>query len=342
MIRRVNKRSILVSALVAIAGLFAQATPAAVRAGFPTHLAPPPLPLFHSAEPPAAVRPTDGRGTADLVVLVSLDGLRPDVITPAHRSLHRLLLQGASPRYARTIDKSATLPSHASMVSGVDPSAHGLDFNSYKPDRGNITRPTIFSEVHQAGLPTVMYVGKSKLKHLLARPTEAKFTVAGVFCQKVLKAALPDLQQATRGVFFLHFADADGAGHRYGWMTEEYHEAVDKIDRCLGRVFDAIDESGRADRTLLIVTSDHGGHERSHGTRLDVDQHIPWYAWGAGVRRGRIHHAVHTTDTAATALAALGIKRPFMHGRPVAEALIGATGPDGLPLLGAALETRGP
>lgn len=296
------------------------------------------LALEPSSIVPKAALP-DTRPTADLVVLVSLDGLRPDVITPSMRALHKLFLQGASPHSARTIDKSATLPSHASMVSGVDPDQHGLDFNAYRPERGVISRPTIFSVAHAAGLPTAMFVGKNKLKHLLARPSDAEFKMGGMLCDKLLKFALPHLREARRGLVFLHFADTDSAGHRVGWMTDEYIEAAHKADRCLGRVMDTLEDTGRLDRTLLLVTSDHGGHKRSHGTRLEVDQRIPWYAWGAGVRRGRVPRSVHTTDTAATALAALGLTLPDdMHGQPVKEAFARALGPLGLPMVGKPVE----
>jgi hypothetical protein len=277
------------------------------------------------------------QASADLVVLVSVDGFRPDVITPDMRALHKLYLQGATPHIARTIDKSATLPSHASMVSGVDPAQHGLNFNSYRPDHGAIAAPTVFSVTHAAGLPTAMFVGKGKLRHLLGKSADASFTMAGMFCTKLLKQALPYLQSAERGLLFLHFADPDSAGHRYGWMTTEYEEAAHRADRCVGQVMEAIEASGRASRTLLLVTSDHGGHNKSHGTRLDVDARIPWYAWGAGVHRGRVSRPVHTTDTAATALAALGLERPAgMHGRPVEEALgsLMCEEPEGMPLVG--------
>lgn len=284
---------------------------------------------------PLAAMPPTARATADLVVLVSLDGLRPDAITPSMRALHKLYLQGASPQLARTIDKSATLPSHASMVSGVDPDQHGLDFNAYRPDRGVISKPTVFSVAHGAGLPTSMFVGKNKLKHLLARPTDAQFKMGGMLCEKLLKFALPHLREARKGLVFLHFADVDSAGHRVGWMTDEYMQAARTADACLDQVMDTLVDMGRMDRTLLIVTSDHGGHNRSHGTRLDVDQRIPWYAWGAGVKRGRIPRSVHTTDTAATVLAALGLSLPAgTHGQPVAEAFSRPLGPAGMPMVG--------
>ncbi|HEX6240460.1 MAG TPA: sulfatase-like hydrolase/transferase, partial [Polyangiales bacterium] len=127
----------------------------------------------------------------------------------------------------------------------------------------------------------------------------------------------------------------DSAGHRSGWMTDAYLEAVHTADRCLDRVIHIIAEGPDADRTLLLVTADHGGHKRSHGTGLDVDQRIPWFAWGAGVRRGRFSRPVNTIDTAATVLTALGLALPDgIHGQPIADAFTSALGPSGLGLIG--------
>lgn len=329
--------SIIGALMLALAGAWVEVgsdlAPAVAREGTPSN--PGQAPLF---APPAAEIPPP-TGIADLVVLVSLDGFRPDVMGPDTRALHRLRLQGASPHVARTIEKSATLPSHASMVSGVDPSEHGINFNSFKPERGQILRPTLFSVAHAAGLPTVMFVGKGKLRHLLTSPRDAQLTVVGMRCDRLVDAALPYLREARSGVLFLHFADADSAGHRSGWMSQDYLDAAQRADRCLDRVVDTIADSGRVDRTLLLVTADHGGHNRSHGTRLEVDQRIPWFAWGAGVRRGRFSRPVHTTDTAATVMAALGLKAPEgMRGTPVLEAFSAGHGPRGLPLTGTPIE----
>jgi len=294
-----------------------------------------PLPQNLQGEPLAATIP--GRTAADIVVVVSIDGLRPDVITPNLKSLHRLWLQGSSPKVARTIDKSATLPSHASMVSGVDSPEHGLEFNAYKPDKGPIARPTMFTVAHAAGYPTYMFVGKSKLKHLLTKPSDAEITVAGGGCKRVIKDSLPQLQKMKRGLLFMHFADPDAAGHRFGWMSNQYIAAAHDADACVEEVMSTIEHGGNMARTLLIVTADHGGHGRSHGTRMEVDQRIPWFAWGASAHRGRTHNEVHTTDTAATALAALGLKLPnIVLGKSVGEALGGGVaGPAGMPLVGA-------
>lgn len=343
--RRAHSRTISGAVLLTLAACFAEFSPGAVQGSAQTREADGrnqagPVAPRASASPSeqarAAMSPRSG--SAKRVVLVSIDGLRPDAISPNMRGLHRLYLQGAYPHVARTIEKSATLPSHASMVTGVDVAHHGIDFNAYKPERGNVRFPTIFSAARAGQLPAAMFVGKSKLRHLLARPGDAHLTVVGQQCRRLVDAAMPTLRETTPGLVFLHFADPDSAGHRIGWMTDDYLTAVDHANDCLERVIETIAGSTARDSTLLIVTSDHGGHNRSHGTRLDVDRRIPWYAWGAGVRRGPIGRPVHTTDTAATVLSALGLPTPQgMQGQPVAEALADARGPSGMNLVGTPL-----
>ena len=258
---------------------------------------------------------------ADLVLLISVDGLRPDALNHA-KHIRRLSFTGAHASNARTISKSSTLPSHASMVSGVDFRRHGLSFNSYRPERGHIQYPTIFSAAQKAGLSTALFVGKRKLEHLLDPEGVGHFEVGGVYCNKVTALAAPYLEQAGPGIVFVHFSDPDGAGHRDGWMSREYNEAVARADRCVKTVLEALARRQSDNRTLVLLTSDHGGHDHNHGSRRKLDRHIPWVLWGAGVKpKGRIHTPVYNTDTAATILHALGLPLPGdIEGRPITEA----------------------
>src|SRR6185312_2651698 len=101
------------------------------------------------------------------VVIISEDGLRPDVLSPELTPRHIALIhEGARAKEAETIPQSDTLPSHASMLSGVGARAHGLWWNSYQAGRGFIHVPTIFSVAHENGLSTAMFVGKPKLRHI--------------------------------------------------------------------------------------------------------------------------------------------------------------------------------
>ena len=81
-------------------------------------------------------------------------------------------------------------------------------------------------------------------------------------------------------------------------------------------------QSGIADDSVLIITADHGGHARTHGTDRPEDMNIPWIAWGKGVKKGfEISAPVKTFDTAATALWLLDVPRPdSFDGHPVTSA----------------------
>jgi hypothetical protein len=70
------------------------------------------------------------------VILVSIDGLAPRVLAACETpTLRRLAADGASAARAETVVPSVTLTSHASMLSGVGPEAHGVDWNDYRPWR---------------------------------------------------------------------------------------------------------------------------------------------------------------------------------------------------------------
>jgi arylsulfatase A-like enzyme len=111
----------------------------------------------------------------------------------------------------------------------------------------------------------------------------------------------------------VHLADPDNAGHSHGWMSAEYLEAVCRADRAVGSIVETLRKAGTWERTALLVTSDHGGHDRAHfteGTKRRVeDLTIPWICVAPGVRAGvTIERTVRITDSAPTALAFLGLK----------------------------------
>jgi arylsulfatase A-like enzyme len=70
-------------------------------------------------------------------------------------------------------------------------------------------------------------------------------------------------------------------------------------------------ETGRYDRTAILISADHGGHERTHGTDVAEDLHIPWIVAGPGVPAGeRIEKPVSLCDLPATAADLLGLDIP--------------------------------
>ncbi|MCX5744654.1 MAG: alkaline phosphatase [Proteobacteria bacterium] len=298
--------------------------PVAIARLAPT--APPPVavpaPVPEPPRPVVAPPPTH-------VVIISIDGLRPDMMTPALMPRHvQLMAEGTTARHASTILQSDTLPSHAAMLSGVGAAAHGLWWNSYQANRGFIKVPTVFSAARDRGLSTAMIVGKQKLRHIAGPTTVDHFERPSYLCGGVAKRASAYFTEVTPVLLFVLFSDPDEYGHSHGWQSPEYARAAKNSDACLATVLAAIDASPVGPRTLVIVTADHGGHGKVHSDgRSEENSHIPWIARGPGVAAGAtIDEPIATVDTAATTLAALGLA-PLPHMRGEARLKFAAHAP---------------
>jgi predicted AlkP superfamily pyrophosphatase or phosphodiesterase len=227
---------------------------------------------------------------------------------------------------AQTIMPSVTLPSHTSMLTGLCPAKHGVNWNDYIPENGYAKGPSLFDVAHAAGFQTDMVVGKQKLVQVTDPASVDSFTFINdrdvVIAQKLLEN-FPD----NFGVLFVHFPVPDDMGHNYGWMSWQYLDVLRQADKALASILQTLDDKGLRAETLVIITADHGGHDMGHGTNLPVDMTIPWLVNGPGVVPGELTIPVNTTDTAATAAWALGLTIPSnWDGIPVYEAF-GQTSP---------------
>lgn len=258
---------------------------------------------------------------ATRVLILSIDGLRPDAIYAAPMpNLIALLPYSAYTLNAQTVYPSVTLVSHASMLVGVCPSKHGVDWNDYLPERGYAQGTDIFDLAHAAGLQTVMYVGKKKMIQI-TEPSSVDIYSYINDRDLVITERLIDEFPEDFGVLFIHFPVVDGMGHEYGWMSPEQLSVAYRADEALGNILAELDARGLRDETLIIVTADHGGHDTTHGSSMPLDMTIPWIASGPGIQPKVLITQVHTMDTAATAAFVLGLPIPLeWDGVPVYEA----------------------
>ena len=108
---------------------------------------------------------------APLLLLVSVDGLRPDYVTAADRhglkipALRRLLAEGAHAEGVQGVIPTVTYPSHTTMLTGVWPAKHGIFANTrFDPERAgerawywyaeDIRVPTLWEAAAKAGWKT--------------------------------------------------------------------------------------------------------------------------------------------------------------------------------------------
>jgi hypothetical protein len=300
-----------VSACQSPMALFATATPTATITPTPTQTLVPTITSTVTSTPTPKKR----------VIIISIDGLRPDAIELAPMpNLMELIKSGAYSLTAQTIFPSATLPSHASMLTGLCPKKHGVDWNDYIPQRGIAQGIDIFDIAQEAGMQTVMFAGKEKIQQVTAASSLDTFVWVNDRDKVLMDTLLADFPMDF-DLLFIHLATTDDMGHVYGWLSPEQLSVVYRADEALGALLAALDERGLRDQTLLIITADHGGHNKRHGTRQPVDMSIPWIAAGRGVAPKQLETAVHTMDTAATVAYSLGLPIPAeWDGTPILEA----------------------
>jgi arylsulfatase A-like enzyme len=252
------------------------------------------------------------------VVILSLDGCRPDALAAAPApNLVRFGDEGVRAAQAFTIPLSLTLPSHSSMLSGYDLEHHGVSWNGPLPEQGYIKVPTIFAVAHAAGFRTVMVIGKFKFVTLQVPDTLDELHQVNNEEDGIMDTAIWLMSRGDFDLMFVHLPNPDLTGHAQGWMSPPYLAKVAHIDELFGRFLRALPAD-----SSVIVTADHGGQDFGHGQDTEVDRHIPWMIAGPTIRKHAvIDRRIATMDTAATALRLLGLELAAdAQGTPVAEA----------------------
>jgi predicted AlkP superfamily pyrophosphatase or phosphodiesterase len=214
------------------------------------------------------------------VVIISLDGLRPDAIEKfGATTLQRLMREGSHSLSAQTILPSKTLPSHTSMLTGLGPDAHGIDWNSEQMDEhGHVSVPTVFGIAKAAGLRTAAFFSKTKFHHLDAPSTidyvkSPKGTLFGRFTADRTTQLVEEYLESVAedpNLIFVHIGEPDYAGHLFGWMSGMYGRAVRMADNAVAEILDEANDRFGLGNYTVIVSADHRAIRairRSHGLR---------------------------------------------------------------------------
>lgn len=254
------------------------------------------------------------------VVLISVDGLRPDAIEAAHTPQIDALISGGSYTDRALCEiPASTLPNHTTMLTGLSVARHGVRFNTEV--EGTVGFPTIHDHCAAAGLRGGFYASKAKLAYLVHLESVDEVVIRSD-SQELVDLVIEQILTDTLDFIFLHIRDPDSTGHEFGWMSPEYLAAVEVADGQIAQIVDALAEA-ELYTAHLLVTADHGGQGAAHFLNVPQVRHVPWIAWGPAVAAGRILCAeVRQADTPATVLALLGLPVPPSYsGEAVTEAL---------------------
>lgn len=239
-----------------------------------------------------------------LVILV--DGMRPDALEN-NEIAQRMIAGSAYTMKAQTVMPSVTLPCHMSLFHSVDPSRHGTTTNTYAPQ----VRPIkgLCERLAEQGKRCAFFYNWEELRDL-SRPGVLEFSY---YCKGqsigydkantiVTDAAIEYLTHNYTDFAFLYLGFVDMAGHMHGWMTDEYMQAIDNSWENIERIANVL-----PDDYTLIITADHGGHDRIHGTDIPEDMIIPLILKGKDFEAGKELHPANIKDIAPTVAKLLGV-----------------------------------
>ncbi len=270
------------------------------------------------------------------VVIIGVDGMSPNGIQNANTPMLDSMIQnGAATMHARSVLPSSSSPNWASMIMGADTEQHGITSNGWeKHDHElppvvatkNGTFPTIFTLFHEQ--QPEAHVGAIYDWDGFGRLFEKEdvdFDIDGDHEDNTTQEAVNYIKEHTPEFTFVHLDHVDHAGHSMAHGSPEYYKSVEKADSLIAEIINATKAAGIFEKTMFIVSADHGGLGFGHGGESLAEMEIPFILYGAGIKKGYgIEETVYQFDNAPTVAYALGLKTPqAWTGRPVKGAFVG-------------------
>ena len=250
------------------------------------------------------------------VMMVLLDGWRPDVIAAAHTPTIDMMMQdSAYSMEARVDDTTISGSGHSSFLTGVHRDKHNVHGNSFG-DANYQEYPYWFNllkyerpEMHTAAYHNWLPMANTALD----------FSVCG-YCvdmyvtgsdNSIATQLATDLANQQMDAVTIVIDAPDAAGHGYGFHPSipQYVAAMNQSDAWLGMIMDAIfARTNYAEEDwMVIISSDHAGSGYGHGYNIPEHRKVPLIIWGAE-SLGPIWPAPDSVDIVPTALHHLGVE----------------------------------
>jgi len=168
-----------------------------------------------------------------------------------------------------------TTVSSASLLTGADPSVHGVETRGIR-----ITdHQTLFENAEAAGLRVVAVEGEALAFNL--KGSELKLSGDrdgnGGTDDNVLSNTMAVLDEGMPDLFFVHFHGIDDLGHKLGPGSPGEEEKIQEVDLAVGQILERLPAG-----TLVIIFADHGmhivdeeGRVGNHGHLIPRDMLIP-------------------------------------------------------------------
>jgi arylsulfatase A-like enzyme len=281
------------------------------------------------------------------VLVVTLDTTRADALgaygqnLPVSPRIDAMAADGVLFEQALASVPS-TLPSHSTLFTGKQPYAHGVRSNGgYRLSDANLTlaevlRTHAYRTAAEIAAPVLASKTQLDQGFDVYRDPKTSRSILELLDQKGggwLGGAQRPAEEITRdGIEFLR----ENAGRPFLlWLhyfdphvphdppepfrsqipTSDYHAEVRRADHHVGLVLDELERLGLRERTIVVLTADHGEGRDEHDEKThsffvyDTTMRVPLVFWGAAaIQRGRrVASLVRLVDVAPTIVDLLGL-----------------------------------
>jgi len=282
----------------------------------------------------------------DRIVVITLDTTRADALgaygqpDPTSPRIDAMAADGLLLEQAVSSAPS-TLPSHATLFTGKQPYAHGVRANSgYELSAGNETLAEVLRShgwATGAEVAAPVMAARTRLDQgfdVYREPEQTESALDAIERHQHTTRLSRDAEDITeRGLAFirghahepfflwLHYFDPHqplDPPERFRAGLPPYYAEIRRVDHAVGRVLDELEAQGLRERTVVVLTADHGEGLGQHGEQThsflvyDSTMRVPLIFWGADVvPRGRRAPAlVRLADVTPTLLDLAGLP-PF-------------------------------
>src|SRR6185295_8469269 len=265
---------------------------------------------------------------AEHVILFVLEGVSEAAVKAGPMPLlGRFIREGASTWSASGITPSQRLPTMASLITGLPVEKHGVTWDSFDFARGYPRPPTVFDYLDLSGGKDSAIFFMDESMYQLAKPEPyTDYQICGALrpecsTDTILKYIRDYFRKATSGhgyghailslphLLVLHLPQPATAASAGGWNSPAYKAALRNVDQAMASVLGVYKELGLLEKTVVIVTGLSGGSVPGKSVNGSGPSHVPWVAWGAGIKTGHaIKQPVSIIDTGATIMRTMNLE----------------------------------
>jgi len=223
-------------------------------------------------------------GAYDHVVIIGVDGAGAffsDTVTPITAGIFK---DAASTHEMVTSMPTSSAECWTSMMHGVLPDVHGISNAIAKANIYPLDSPyPSFFQIARDSDPDAKlasFCHWNPINHGIVESNIGVVEGTGED-EEVTEQILSYLKDNDPKIMFVQFDSVDGAGHKNGYGTEAYLQALTAVDVLIGQIYDALKSKGILRKTLFIVTADHGGTpEGGHGGDTPAERLVYFGACG--------------------------------------------------------------